>query len=78
MKPRIDIFAISDDMSFQEMLEKIISNGFSRNPVYHESIDEIIGVLYARDLLPHIAKKDFNWQTLVRAPFFCARKQKTR
>ncbi len=76
MKPRIDIFAISDDMSFQEMLEKIISNGFSRNPVYHESIDEIIGVLYARDLLPHIAKKDFNWQTLVRAPFFVPENKK--
>ena len=44
--------------------------------MYHESIDEIIGVLYARDLLPHIAKKDFNWQTLVRAPFFVPENKK--
>lgn len=76
MKPRIDIFAIADDMPFQEMLQKIIENGFSRNPVYHESIDEIIGVLYARDLLPHIGKKNFNWQTLIRAPFFVPENKK--
>lgn len=76
MKPRIDIFAISDEMSFKEMLDKIIENGFSRNPVYHENIDEIIGVLYARDLLPHITKVDFNWQTLVRAPFFVPENKK--
>lgn len=76
MKPRIDIFAIADDMPFQEMLEKIIENGFSRNPVYHDSIDEVIGVLYARDLLPHIGKKNFNWQTLIRAPFFVPENKK--
>jgi gliding motility-associated protein GldE len=76
MKPRIDIFAISDDESFLVVLEKIITNGFSRNPVYHESIDEIIGVLYAKDLLPHITKKEFNWQTLIRAPYFVPENKK--
>lgn len=76
MKPRIDIFAISDELPFAEMLEKIIENGFSRNPVYHDNIDEVIGVLYARDLMPHITKKDFNWQTLVRAPFFVPENKK--
>lgn len=76
MKPRIDIFAISDELPFKEMLSKIIENGFSRNPVYHESIDEVIGVLYARDLLPHITKSDFNWQTLIRAPFFVPENKK--
>ncbi|MGB2128272.1 MAG: gliding motility-associated protein GldE [Flavicella sp.] len=76
MKPRIDIFAIPDTMPFQEMLKKIIQNGFSRNPVYHESIDDIIGVLYARDLLPHIKKKDFNWQALIRAPYFVPENKK--
>jgi len=76
MKPRIDIFAISDVISFEEMLEKIITNGFSRNPVYHENIDEIVGVLYARDLLPHITKADFNWQTLIRTPFFVPENKK--
>jgi len=76
MKPRIDIFAISDSASFLTVLEKIISNGFSRNPVYHENIDEIIGVLYAKDLLPHITKKDFNWQSLIRAPYFVPENKK--
>ncbi len=76
MKPRIDIFAIPDTMPFQEMLQKIIENGFSRNPVYHESIDDIIGVLYARDLLAHIEKKDFNWQALIRAPYFVPENKK--
>ncbi len=76
MKPRIDIFAIADDESFKEVLSKITTNGFSRNPIYHENIDEIIGVLYAKDLLPHITKKDFNWQTLIRSPYFVPENKK--
>ena len=76
MKPRIDIFAIPDDSSFTEVLRKIISNGFSRNPVYHENIDEVIGVLYAKDLLPHLTKTEFNWQALVRAPYFVPENKK--
>ncbi|MEI6866550.1 gliding motility-associated protein GldE [Flavicella sp.] len=76
MTPRIDIFAIPDDLPFDQMLERIIANGFSRNPVYNESIDEVIGVLYARDLMPHIAKKDFNWQVLIKAPYFIPENKK--
>jgi putative hemolysin len=76
MKPRIDIFAIADDESFTEVMSKITTNGFSRNPIYHENIDEIIGVLYAKDLLPHITKKDFNWQTLIRSPYFVPENKK--
>lgn len=76
MKPRIDIFAISDELPFKEMLDLIVKNGYSRNPVYHENIDEIVGVLYARDLLPHITKNDFNWQSLVRAPYFVPENKK--
>ncbi len=76
MKPRIDIFAVSDTENFQNVLEMITLNGFSRNPVYHENIDDVIGVLYAKDLLPHITKKEFNWQTLIRAPFFVPENKK--
>ena len=76
MKPRIDIFAISDSEEFKVILEKIITNGFSRNPVYHESIDEIIGVIYTKDLLPHMTKEEFNWQTLIRAPYFVPENKK--
>lgn len=76
MKPRIDIFAIADDASFSEVLKNITAHGFSRNPVYHEGIDEVIGVLYAKDLLPHITKRDFHWQALVRAPYFVPENKK--
>ena len=76
MKPRIDIFAISDDEPYQEVLQKILKHGYSRNPVYHETIDNIIGVLYAKDLLPYIDKKDFKWQKLLRKPFFVPENKK--
>jgi gliding motility-associated protein GldE len=76
MKPRIDIFALSDDELYKNVLEKILKNGYSRNPVYHESIDNIIGVLYAKDLLAHLDKTTFKWQNLVRTPFFVPENKK--
>ncbi len=76
MKPRIDIFAISDDESYKDVLAKILKNGYSRNPVYHESIDNIIGVLYAKDLLAHLDKTKFKWQDLLREPFFVPENKK--
>ena len=76
MKPRIDIFAISDEASYQEVLANILKNGYSRNPVYHESIDNIIGVLYAKDLLAHLEKSKFKWQQLIRDPFFVPENKK--
>ena len=59
MKPRIDVFALSDTETYEEVLSKILTNGYSRNPVYSENIDNIIGVLYAKDLLAHLNKKNF-------------------
>lgn len=76
MKPRIDIFAIADDESYKDVLDKILKNGYSRNPVYHESIDNIIGVLYAKDLLAHLDKSKFKWQDLLREPFFVPENKK--
>ncbi|AUC85973.1 gliding motility-associated protein GldE [Polaribacter sp. ALD11] len=76
MKPRIDIFAISDDESYEEILNKIQTKGYSRNPVYKENIDNITGVLYAKDLLAHLDKKSFKWQTLLREPFFVPENKK--
>ena len=70
MKPRIDIFALSDSESYKNVLGKILEKGYSRNPVYNENIDNIIGVLYAKDLLAHIDKTTFKWQSLLREPFF--------
>jgi len=76
MKPRIDIFAISDDEPYEVVLKKILENGYSRNPVYKENIDNIIGVLYAKDLLEYLNKKSFKWQNLLREPFFVPENKK--
>jgi gliding motility-associated protein GldE len=76
MKPRIDIFALSDDETYEVVLQKILKNGYSRNPVYNENIDNIIGVLYAKDLLAHLDKKRFKWQDLVREAFFVPENKK--
>ena len=76
MKPRIDVFAIEDTEDFEVVVGKIVENGFSRNPVYHENIDEIIGVLYAKDLLPHLTKKTFDWKSLLREAIFVPENKK--
>ena len=76
MTPRIDIFAISKDETYENVVAKIVNEGFSRNPVYNENIDEIIGVLYAKDLLPYIDEKNFEWQQLIREPYFVPENKK--
>ncbi len=76
MTPRIDIFAISDEESYENVLSQIVKNGFSRNPVYHDNVDEIVGILYAKDLLPHINKKVFEWHKLIRKPYFVPENKK--
>jgi len=76
MIPRMDIFAISDTESYEEVISKIVDKGFSRNPVNHENVDEIIGVLYAKDLLPYLNEKDFNWKKLIREPYFVPENKK--
>ncbi|MDO9038102.1 MAG: gliding motility-associated protein GldE [Lutibacter sp.] len=76
MTPRIDIFALSKDETYENVVAKIVNEGFSRNPVYDETIDEIIGVLYAKDLLPYIDVKDFEWQKLIREPYFVPENKK--
>ncbi|WP_341220411.1 gliding motility-associated protein GldE [Polaribacter atrinae] len=76
MVPRIDIFALSDTESYEEVLAKILKNGYSRNPVYKDNIDNIIGVLYAKDLLAHLNKTTFKWQELLRETFFVPENKK--
>ncbi len=76
MKPRIDIFAISYEENYKEVLNKILINGYSRNPIYKDNVDNIIGVLYAKDLLAHIDKTTFKWQSLSREPFFVPENKK--
>lgn len=72
MTPRVDITDIDIDSTFDEVMDIVISSGYSRLPVYEETQDNIKGVLYSRDLLPYIGKniENFNWQSLIREPYF--------
>jgi len=76
MTPRLDMFALSIKNNYLSIIDKIIKKGFSRIPVYNESIDTIIGVLYAKDLLPHLNKKSFDWVKIIREPFYVPENKK--
>jgi len=76
MSPRTDVFALDIEDTFEEIYAKIIENGYSRIPVYRDNIDHIEGVLFVKDLLPHINKKTFDWKTLIREPFFVPENKK--
>ena len=76
MRPRMDLFALDINTPYETIIKEIINNGYSRIPVYEESIDTIKGVLYVKDLLPHLNKKKFNWTKLLREPFFVPENKK--
>lgn len=76
MRPRMDLFALSVQTPYETIIKAIIDNGYSRIPVYEESIDTIKGVLYVKDLLPHLNKKTFDWTTILREPFFVPENKK--
>ncbi len=76
MSPRIDIFALDKEESFDEIMVKIVEKGYSRIPVYQENIDQIEGVLFVKDLIPYIDEKEFKWQSLIREPFFIPENKK--
>lgn len=76
MSPRIDIFALEISETFAGIYPKIIETGFSRIPVYRDNIDQIVGVLFVKDLLPHIDKTEFDWTTLIREAFFVPENKK--
>ena len=76
MKPRMDIFALNQNQTYSEIIPEIIENGYSRIPVYKESIDQVVGILYVKDLLPYIDKKDFDWIQLLREPYFIPENKK--
>ncbi len=76
MRPRIDLFALSEDMKFPEVLNEIKINGYSRIPVFSEHMDNVLGVLYVKDLLPYLDRKSFNWVDLIREPYFVPENKK--
>jgi len=76
MKPRIDIIAVEVGMPYREMLETVIKSGFSRIPVYEESLDKVSGILYVKDLLPYLDAQTFEWRMLLRPAFFVPENRK--
>lgn len=77
MTPRLDVIALEFSMTFTELIEAILAAKYSRIPVYSETIDEIKGVLYIKDLLPHLEEGNgYTWQGLVREPKFVPENKK--
>ena len=76
MCPRVDLFALSSELSLDEVLPKLIENGFSRIPVFENQLDNIIGILYVKDLLPKIKIKNFNWISILRPAYFVPENKK--
>ena len=76
MSPRIDVFALDIDETFSEIYPKIVDKGYSRIPVFKDNIDHIVGGLFVKDLIPHIHKKEFEWDKLIRTPFFVPENKK--
>ena len=76
MRPRMDIFALNEESSYQDIIPEIIENGYSRIPVFRENVDNVIGILYIKDLLPYLNEKKFNWTSLLREPYFVPENKK--
>ncbi|MBR2151616.1 MAG: gliding motility-associated protein GldE [Prevotella sp.] len=71
MTPRQDVVDIDFKSSFQDLMRCVVENNYSRIPVYQDNNDNIRGILYIKDLLPHLSKgNNFRWQSLIRPPYF--------
>jgi len=77
MQSRVNVTAIDHKLSFQEVLKVVVESGFSRIPVYEESFDHVIGVLYIKDLLPHLKTiENMEWLSLIRPAIFVPENKK--
>ena len=76
MCPRIDVFALSEDMDIEIIVPLILEKGFSRVPVYAENMDSVVGILYTKDLLPHLEQSNFKWQKLLKPAFYVPENKK--
>ena len=75
MCPRIDIFALSDQMSLEEIIPLILSKGFLGYQ-FTAKKDNIKGILYTKDLLPHLNKSGHQWQKLLKTPLYVPENKK--
>ena len=77
MKSRVDVTAVDVETSFRDLLRIIIDAGYSRIPAYEDSFDKVRGILYIKDLLPHLnGEDDFNWTDLLKDAFFVPENKK--
>lgn len=77
MRSRIDVTALDQKSSFQQVLKTIRNTGYSRIPIYENSFDKIQGILYIKDLLPYLNKSEkLNWNELIREVFFVPENKK--
>ena len=76
MCPRIDMFALSDELTLEEIIPLILDEGFSRIPVFNEKKDNIKGILYIKDLLPNLKTPNYEWQTLLKPPIYVPENKK--
>ncbi len=76
MRPRTEVVAFDKELTFSELLASINEGGFSRVPVYENTLDKIIGVLHIKDVLPHLNDTSFDWLTLLRDPYFIPENKK--
>ncbi|MGL5684096.1 MAG: gliding motility-associated protein GldE [Marinifilaceae bacterium] len=77
IQPRINVVALEHDDSFKEVKKVVLENSYSRMPVYAENLDTITGILYIKDLLPHLHETDhFSWQHLTRPAYFVPESKK--
>ncbi len=71
MTPRIEVSSIPEHVDYSEVMRMVLEAGYSRIPVYKDREDNVVGILYIKDLLPHIKEESgFNWTKLLRKPFF--------
>ncbi|MFA5418713.1 MAG: gliding motility-associated protein GldE [Bacteroidales bacterium] len=77
MQSRVNITAIDKTTDYQQVVQTVLESGFSRIPVYDESLDQVLGILYIKDLIPSLNQPDFeNWVSLIRPPFFVPENKK--
>lgn len=77
MKARVDAIALEKKFPFSKVLQIVEEAGYSRLPVYEETFDKVIGILYIKDLIAHLDKNDdFKWTTLIRPPYFIPESKK--
>lgn len=70
MRTRLDVMGIEVSNTYPQTLEKVREMIYSRIPVYKGNLDEIIGILHTKDLLPHLSQTDFDWQSLLRPVYY--------